>query len=317
MLAELGLPSLEAAVGRTDLLQQVRYDGNLDLGPMLANVGEGPLHWEGARNNRPEERPPVDDSWMNPALSAVAAGKPFECSVTVKNEDRSLGARLAGELALRKTAQPNLHYDVHLRMRGAAGQSFGAFATKGMRLELVGQANDFVGKGLSGGEIVIRSQGKLINSESPEVILGNVALYGATAGSLFAEGKAGERFAIRNSGATAVIEGVGDHGCEYMTGGVVLVLGPTGINFGAGMTGGVAYVWDPNGTYTEDQKYHADFVGLELLDDCGYEERAVVRSLLEQHIVKTASKLARRLHQAWPVTLKQMLRVAPKKMSLM
>jgi len=317
MLAELGLPSLEAAVGRTDLLQQVRYDGNLHLGRMLAQVGDGPLHWEGARNNRPEEHPPADDAWMNPALSAVAAGKPFEYSAWVKNEDRSLGARLAGELALLATTQPKLHYDVHFRLRGAAGQSFGAFATKGMRLELVGQANDFVGKGLSGGEIVIRSQGKLINSESPEVILGNVALYGATAGSLFAEGKAGERFAIRNSGATAVIEGVGDHGCEYMTGGTVLILGPTGINFGAGMTGGVAYVWDPNGTYAEDQKYHAEFVELELLDDCDYKEQAIVRSLLEQHIVKTASKLAKRLHQGWPVTLKQMLRVAPKKTSVL
>jgi glutamate synthase (NADPH/NADH) large chain len=181
-----------------------------------------------------------------------------------------------------------------------------------MRLQLVGQANDFVGKGLSGGEIVIRSQGKLINSESAEVILGNVALYGATSGFLFAEGKSGERFAIRNSGATAVVEGVGDHGCEYMTGGVVLILGPTGTNFGAGMTGGAAYVWDPKGGFVEEQKYHPDFVSLELLDDCAYKDQALVRSLLEQHIVKTASKLAKRLYQGWPVTLQQMVKVIPK-----
>ena len=313
MLAELGLPSLEAAIGRTELLQQVGYHGNLDLGAMLTQVGEGPLHWEGGKNNRPEVRAPADDAWLHPALSSVIAGKPFEYSMTVKNEDRSLGARLAGELALLQTAQPGLRYDVHFRLRGAAGQSFGAFATTGMRLELVGQANDFVGKGLSGGEIVIRSRGKLVNSESPEVILGNVALYGATAGRLFAEGKAGERFAIRNSGATAVVEGVGDHGCEYMTGGVVLVLGPTGCNFGAGMTGGVAYVWDPNGTCADDQRYHPDFIELTLLDDCEHREQVAVRSLLEHHIVKTASKLAKRLHQGWPVTLKQTLRVTPKK----
>jgi glutamate synthase (NADPH/NADH) large chain len=315
MLADLGLPSLQAAIGRTDLLEQVRHEGKLDLQPMLASEGDGPLHWEGGVNNRPEERPAVDDAWVKPAITAVAAGNPFEYSVTVRNEDRSLGARLAGELALMQRQNPGLTYDVHFRMRGTAGQSFGAFATKGMRLELVGQANDFVGKGLSGGEIVIRSQGKLINSESPEVIIGNVALYGATGGALFAMGKAGERFAIRNSGATAVIEGIGDHGCEYMTGGVVLILGPTGSNFGAGMTGGVAYIWDPTGGFGTDPKYHRDFVELELLEECDPREQAVVRSLLEQHITKTASKLAKRLYQGWSVTVKQVLRAAPKKVA--
>jgi len=165
----------------------------------------------------------------------------------------------------------------------------------------------------SGGEIVLRSRGKLINSESEEVILGNVALYGATSGSLFAMGKAGERFAVRNSGATAVVEGVGDHACEYMTGGVVLILGETGSNFGAGMTGGVAYVWDPNSIFLDERKYHPDFVEPELLDDCDHKDQTLVRSLLEQHIAKTASKLAKRMHQGWPVTLKQVVRVAPKR----
>jgi glutamate synthase (NADPH/NADH) large chain len=312
LLAEIGLPSLEAATGRTDLLEQVRHHGSLDLRPMLAQVGEGPSHWEHVSNSRPEEHPPIDDAWVSPALVAVTAGKAFELSVTVRNQDRSLGARLSGELAKLRTQKPDLDFDVHFRMRGVAGQSFGAFATKGMRLQLVGQANDFVGKGLSGGEIVIRSQGKLINSESAEVILGNVALYGATAGSLFAEGKSGERFAIRNSGATAVVEGVGDHACEYMTGGVVLILGPTGTNFGAGMTGGVAYLWDPNGTFVDEQKYHSEFVEVELLDDCEYQEQVAVRTLLEQHIIKTTSKLAKRLYQGWPITLQQTLRIKPK-----
>jgi glutamate synthase (ferredoxin) len=280
---------------------------------MLACVGDGPLHWERQSNARPEEHPPVDNAWVEPALAAVTAGKAFEYRVTVRNEDRSLGARLAGELALLQSREPELEPEVYLRMKGVAGQSFGAFATKGMRLELAGQANDFVGKGLCGGEIVLRSRGKLINSESAEVILGNVALYGATSGSLFAVGKAGERFAVRNSGATAVVEGVGDHACEYMTGGLVLVLGPTGGNFGAGMTGGAAYVWDPNSIFLDERKYHADFVEPELLDDCDYKEQILVHSLLEHHIEKTASKLAKRLHQGWPVTLKQVLRVAPKK----
>ena len=139
----------------------------------------------------------------------------------MRNEDRSLGARLSGELALLRTQQPDLYPDIHFRMRGTAGQSFGAFASRGMKLVLEGQANDFVGKGLSGGELVIRTRGKLARAESAQVIVGNVALYGATGGSLFAVGSAGERFAIRNSGATAVVEGVGDHACEYMTGGAV------------------------------------------------------------------------------------------------
>ncbi len=246
LLASLGLPSLQAAIGRTALLEQVRHDGKLDLKPMLAQVGDGPLSWQGGRNMRPEDRPPIDDAWVNPALSSVAAGRPFELSATVRNEDRSLGARLSGELALLRTAQPHLQPDIHFRLRGTAGQSFGSFAGEGMKLVLEGQANDFVGKGLSGGELVIRTRGKLARAESAQVIVGNVALYGATAGYLFAVGSAGERFAIRNSGATAVIEGVGDHACEYMTGGAVLVLGPTGTNFGAGMTGGLAFIWDPD-----------------------------------------------------------------------
>jgi glutamate synthase (NADPH/NADH) large chain len=261
---------------------------------------------------RPEERPPVDDAWVNPALSAVAAGKPFEFSATVRNEDRSLGARLSGELALLRAQQPDLKPDVHFRLRGTAGQSFGSFASQGMKLVLEGQANDFVGKGLSGGELVIRTRGKLARAESAQVIVGNVALYGATGGSLFAVGSAGERFAIRNSGATAVVEGVGDHACEYMTGGAVVVLGPTGTNFGAGMTGGLAFVWDPTGKFVKDKKFHPEFVNVEILSACEERDQELVRKLLELHAIKTGSPVAKRLHQGWPITLRQMMRVAPR-----
>ena len=312
LLAELGLPSLEAAIGRTDLLEQVRHDGKLNLEPALAQVGEGPLSWQGGRNMRPEERQPVDDAWVNPALSSVAAGKPFEFSATVRNEDRSLGARLSGELALLRAQQTDLKPDVHFRLRGTAGQSFGSFASQGMKLVLEGQANDFVGKGLSGGELVIRTRGKLARAESAQVIVGNVALYGATGGSLFAVGSAGERFAIRNSGATAVVEGVGDHACEYMTGGAVVVLGPTGTNFGAGMTGGLAFVWDPTGKFVKEKKFHSDFVNVEILGACEERDQELVRKLLEQHAIKTGSTVAKRLHQGWPITLRQMMRVAPR-----
>ena len=312
MLAKAGLPSLQAAIGRTDLLEQVRFDGKLDLKPMLAQLGDGPLNWQGGRNMRPEERQPADDAWVKPALSAVAAGKPFELSATVRNEDRSLGARLSGELALLRTQQPELQPDIHFRLRGTAGQSFGSFAGEGMKLVLEGQANDFVGKGLSGGEIVIRTRGKLARAESAQVIVGNVALYGATSGSLFAVGSAGERFAIRNSGATAVVEGVGDHACEYMTGGAVLILGPTGTNFGAGMTGGLAFVWDPTGSFVKEKRFHPEFVGVEVLGACEQRDQELVRALLAAHAAKTGSKVAHRLHHGWPVTLRQVVRVAPR-----
>jgi glutamate synthase (NADPH/NADH) large chain len=312
LLADLGLPSLEAAIGRTDLLRQIRLDGNLDLESVLASAGDGPLHWEGQRNIRPEDHDPVDEAWVQPAVAATLAGESFERSLDVRNEDRSLGARLAGELALLRCRQAAPKPDIRIQMRGAAGQSFGAFATEGMSLILEGQANDYVGKGLSGGEVILRPSGKLAAAAETHVIMGNVCLYGATSGFLFAAGSAGERFAIRNSGATAVVEGVGEHGCEYMTGGVVLILGVTGRNFGAGMTGGTAYVWDPHASFVAEQRFHPDFVEVTPLADWDCEEQTVVRELLHQHVLKTGSRLGQRLVENWPKTLQQVLRVAPR-----
>ena len=312
LLAALGLPSLESAIGRTDLLRQVRFDGNLELGPVLGRMGDGPLHWEGKRNARPEDHPPVDDAWVQPALAAAVAGEAFECNAEVKNEDRTLGARMAGDLALLRRHQPDVNPDIQLHLCGTAGQSFGAFAVEGMAFTLEGAANDYVGKGLSGGELILRPVGKLAQAREAQVILGNVALYGATAGSLFAAGSAGERFAIRNSGATAVVEGVGEHGCEYMTGGVVVILGPTGRNFGAGMTGGVAYVWDPDHTFEAGRKFHLEFVETSLLEDCVSKEQVLVRDLLQRHIHKTGSRIGQQLLECWPETLAKILRVAPK-----
>ena len=312
LLAALGLPSLESAIGRTDLLQQTQMQGNLDLGPLLASEGHAPIHFQGRRNARPEERAPIDDAWVKPALTAALAGKPFEYNMAVRNQDRCLGARLAGELALLRCRQDIITPDIAFRMRGTAGQSFGAFAVEGMTLALEGQANDYVGKGLSGGELILRPSGKLAGARDGQVILGNVALYGATSGSLYAAGSAGERFAIRNSGATAVVEGVGEHGCEYMTGGTVVILGATGRNFGAGMTGGVAYVLDPDRSFQTEQKFHPEFVETELLDDCDYKEQAHVRELLQRHVCKTGSCLGQKLFERWPETVQRILRVAPK-----
>jgi len=311
LLADLGLPSLEAAIGRTDLLQQVRPEGKLDLRSMLATVGNGPLRWEGQRNARPEDHAPMDDLWVGPAMAATVAGTPFAGDFEVRNEDRCLGARLAGELALLRCRQTVAKPDIRIRLRGNAGQSFGAFCVEGMSLRLEGQANDYVGKGLCGGELILLASGKLAGTSEAQVILGNVALYGATAGFLFAAGRAGERFAIRNSGATAVVEGVGEHGCEYMTGGVVLILGDTGRNFGAGMTGGTAYVWDPDGTFTAERKFHSDFVETKALADCDSEQQIFVRELLHHHVIKTESRLGKGLLASWGETLRHTYRVAP------
>ena len=172
--------------------------------------------------------------------------------------------------------------DVTFNLHGTAGQSFGAFAVDGMKLVLDGQANDFVGKGLSGGELVIRARGLAARDSGQHVILGNVALYGATSGLLFAAGRAGERFAVRNSGATAVVEGVGDHGCEYMTGGTVVVMGRAGMNFGAGMTGGLAWVYDADGSFVRDGgRFHPDFVTVDSFAEADEAAREGLRALVE------------------------------------
>jgi glutamate synthase (ferredoxin) len=311
LLARYGLPSIEAAVGRADLLEQVKFDGNLDLQPMLARVSDGPTHWMGVRNNQPIAVPPLDEEWVLPAMAAVDAGLPFVIESKIANRDRAVGSRLAGELALRR-AQADLPADVTFNLSGTAGQSFGAFAVEGMKLVLQGQANDFVGKGLSGGELVIRARGLAAKDSGQHVILGNVALYGATAGSLFAAGRAGERFAVRNSGATAVVEGVGDHGCEYMTGGVVVVLGRVGINFGAGMTGGLAWVYDADGSFVSGERYHPEFLVVEGFGVVDAEAQDGLRGLIETHVERSGSGLARTMLADWPGSAGAFVRLTPK-----
>jgi glutamate synthase (NADPH/NADH) large chain len=201
---------------------------------------------------------------------------------------------------------------VTFNLNGTAGQSFGAFTVEGMKLVLQGQANDFVGKGLSGGELVIRACGLAAKDSGQHVILGNVALYGATAGSLFAAGRAGERFAVRNSGATAVVEGVGDHGCEYMTGGVVAVLGRVGINFGAGMTGGLAWVYDADGTFVSGQRYHPEFLVAKGFGATDAEAQDSLRALIETHIERSGSGLAKAMLEDWPRSAEAFVRLTPK-----
>ena len=314
MLAHYGLRSIEEAIGRVDLLEQVRFDGSLDLETMLAAEGSGPRSWTGIRNNQPEEEPALDESWTVAALDSVQAGLPFSVVSTIANKDRAVGTRIAGELALLR-AQTHLPADISIHLTGTAGQSFGAFAVEGMKIILDGQANDFVGKGLSGGKIVIRARGRAAVHSGRHVILGNVALYGATGGTLFAAGRAGERFAVRNSGVTTVIEGVGDHGCEYMTGGVVAVLGVAGINFAAGMTGGLAWVYDQDGTFLSERRYHPDFVTPETFETLPQDSRDDLKALISLHAKEANSSLAEAMLADWDNKAKPFLRLTPKPQS--
>jgi glutamate synthase (ferredoxin) len=311
LLARYGLPSLEAAIGRSDLLEQVRSDGGLNLAPMLARVADGPMSWAGIRNDRPEPEPPLDEAWVEPALAAIERGEPLVVESTIANCDRAVGARLAGEIALLRV-DTEAPADITFDLTGTAGQSFGAFTVDGMKLVLNGQANDFVGKGLSGGEIDIRACGLAAKDSGQHVILGNVAMYGATSGSLFAAGRAGERFAVRNSGATAVVEGVGDHGCEYMTGGLVAVLGRAGMNFGAGMTGGLAWVYDADGSFIRNLRYHPEFLEAREFSSVDPEAQSSLKALLEVHARRSGSSLAKRMLADWETQAMPFVRLTPR-----
>ncbi|MBB5064325.1 glutamate synthase-related protein [Granulicella mallensis] len=312
LLAKFGLPSLEAAIGRVDLLEQVRFDGNLDLTPMLSAAGDGPTRWMGVRNERPGQDHPLDEPWTKPAIAAAREGKAYSVSAVICNEHRAVGSRLAGELSVLRAKGELDAADVTFDLVGTAGQSFGAFAATGMKLVLTGQANDFVGKGLSGGELIMRAVGRAAERSDEHVLLGNVALYGATAGKLFAAGRAGERFAVRNSGVTAVIEGVGDHACEYMTGGEVVILGEVGINFGAGMTGGTAWVLDNAQTMIRDVRYHTEFLEAQEFGQAEPEQQAALRTLIEEHVKRSESTLGTRLLQDWQAASKNFVLFTPK-----
>jgi glutamate synthase (ferredoxin) len=311
LLARYGLASIEEAIGRTDLLEQVRFDGNLDLEPMLGRAGTGARRWQGMRNTQPQDHPTLDEAWTEPALAAIARGEAFAAEAGITNADRAIGSRLAGEIALKRAQEPT-SADVTISLTGTAGQSFGAFAVEGMRLVLTGQANDFVGKGLSGGTLLLRARGRAARDSGQHVILGNVALYGATAGTMFAAGRAGERFAVRNSGVTAVVEGVGDHGCEYMTGGTVVVLGPAGINFAAGMTGGLAWVYDADGSFVREMRFHPEFVAAESFGAVDDDAREVLLGLIERHAEEAESGLARAMLADWERYSGGFVRLSPK-----
>jgi glutamate synthase (ferredoxin) len=305
LLAGLGLRSVEEAVGQVGRLRQARHDAGLDLTALLATPEGDAPRCQVERNDRPEQEP-LDEALLRELGPAIERGEPVRARRSIRNADRSVGARLGGAVALQHGGAGLPRDTITVDFEGSAGQSFGVFAAAGITLSLTGEANDYVGKGLCGADLVLRPTGSARHAPHEHAILGNVALYGATSGRLFAAGMAGERFAVRNSGAVAVVEGVGDHGCEYMTGGRVVVLGPTGRNFGAGMTGGEAYVLDAGGEI--EDRINRDFVASRLPDE---DEFAVIRSLVWEHADRTGSVRARALLAGWTETRAAFRKVAP------
>jgi glutamate synthase domain-containing protein 3 len=260
------------------------------------------------RNDRPGVIS-LDQEVLEELQPYLDSGLPFSGSYPIHNHHLAVGAGIAGHIAERMGDAGLPPGSVRLRFAGAAGQSFGAFTCRGMHLELEGEANDYVGKGLSGAELTIRPYRRAAYADvsHQHLVIGNTVLYGATAGRLYAAGQAGDRFAVRNSGAIAVIEGAGNHCCEYMTGGIVVVLGRAGRNFGAGMSNGVAYVLDEAGTFAS--RVNHDMVGLEELDES---DVAVLRRLVREHEEKTASPRARTILVQWDDYLPLVRKVAPR-----
>jgi len=234
--------------------------------------------------------------------------QPVTGSYTIRNVHRTVGAMLGGEIARRYGTAGLPDETIHFRFQGSAGQSFGAFVPNGVTLELEGDANDYVGKGLSGGRVIVYPPKTSSFLPEESILVGNVVLYGATGGEAFLSGIAGERFAVRNSGATAVVEGVGDHGCEYMTNGTVIVLGGTGRNFAAGMSGGRAYVYDDQGDFSS-RRCNRAAVDLEPLVD--EEDLTLVRGLLQRHIDLTGSPQAAWIMEHWDTTQARFIKVFP------
>ena len=289
ILASLGLKSLSEVRGRTDLL--VAKEGSrFDFGDMLCPADES--NREQSRAIDCNRQLTTDNYDTRELIPAVANGE-TSLSRTISNSDRSVGAALSGYLVPNRSPDERA---VQVQFTGVAGQSFGAFLARGITFDLRGEANDYVGKSLSGGVLTIAPQSGFNGAPEANAIVGNVIAYGATSGAIFINGLAGERFGIRNSGATLVVEGVGDHGCEYMTGGTAVILGAVGVNFAAGMTGGVAYVYDE--TATLDLNCNLDSVDLFPVEE-GSEDEKTLLALLEEHISRTGSPKAKRLVADW------------------
>ena len=311
ILASLGLRTLDQAVGRTDLLRQVSRGADhlddLDLNALLVRVelDEPVAYSPTQRNSAPDS---LDAQILADAGPFFERGEKMQLSYTVRNVQRAIGARASSAIVRKWGREGREPGRLWVRLEGSAGQSLGAFSVRGLTLEVIGDANDYVGKGLSGATIILRPLQSAKFAAADNTIIGNTCLYGATSGELYAAGQAAERFAVRNSGATAVIEGCGANGCEYMTGGRVAILGPVGDNFGAGMTGGMAFLYDPK-TRFEDVVNPESVVWRRRPNAFWADE---LRGLVERHRTATKSVLAAKLLDAWDEALDHFVQVVPK-----
>ena len=339
LMAQIGIRKFDDLIGRTDLLDMCKGVDHwkakgLDYSRIFHSPerfpGDPVLHCEVQDHGLAKA---LDNQLIELAKPALEKGEKVRIELPVRNINRTVGAMLSGRVAQKYGGAGLPDGTIHITLRGTAGQSFGAFLARGVTIDLIGEGNDYVGKGLSGGRVIVRKNVGFVGDSSDNIIIGNTVLYGATEGEAFFAGVAGERFAVRNSGATTVVEGVGDHGCEYMTGGTVVVLGMTGRNFAAGMSGGVAYVFDVEGTFESRcnmaqvalepvEEEIAARKGTEAGDDLeshgkvdvrhlGLADEVLLRGLVEKHAKYTGSLQARRILEDWAVSRTRFVKVMP------
>ncbi len=314
ILASIGAKSLDEIIGRTDLLEAMVPEGypkaeKLNLERLLANAnpdGSRDIKQTMERNDWQNDHP-LDLDLISEAQAALENKQTVSIKKEVRNINRSVGTQLSYEVAKRYGDAGLPAGTIDVELTGTAGQSFGAFAVKGLRLTLNGEANDYVGKGLCGGELIVRPSQDATFKSNENVIIGNTVMYGATSGYLFAAGKAGERFCVRNSGANTVVEGSGDHCCEYMTGGTVVVLGATGRNFGAGMTGGLAYVLDLENGF--EKRFNPQLIRIDRLEEAS--DEADLKALIQKHVDFTSSAYARNILENWAEFKPHFWKVSP------
>lgn len=310
-LAEIGVERMDDIIGRTDLI--IRKSENespkqslITFDQILARVDNG-----AAIRHTIDQQHGIDHvkdvEMLHAATEALENQKEISLEYTIANTDRACGAMLSGTIAAKYGEAGLPEHTLNVKFKGSAGQSFGAFLVPGVNFKLEGEANDYLGKGLSGGRIAVLPPVRSNFQAEKNTIAGNTLLYGATSGEVYINGRVGERFAVRNSGAIAVVEGVGDHCCEYMTGGRVVVLGSTGRNFAAGMSGGVAYVWNKDGNF--DYFCNMEMVELSLIEEASY--RKELHELIRQHYLYTGSNLARIMLDDWNRYVDEFIQIVP------
>ncbi len=311
-LAQLGFRKFSDAVGRSEMLEVNKAidfwkTKNLDFSAIFARPWEGKLPLSCSKSQDHGIDKAYDKKLIEIAAPALEQGKPVKMELPITNMDRTVGTMLSHQVAKRYGGAGLPEDTISCTFKGCAGQSFGAFLANGVTFTLVGESNDYLGKGLSGGKIIVKPPENITYDPSENIIVGNVLLYGATSGEVYINGLAGERFCIRNSGVTTVVEGVGDHGCEYMTGGRVVVLGTTGVNFAAGMSGGIAYVYDEDDMFN----YHCNLDMVDLDPVASKDDIAELRGMIENHIKYTGSAKAKKIIANWEEELPKFVKVFP------